>query len=147
MKKESYTRRAHSVCCLTYHAVFVTKYRRKVMDEEILSFAKEHTKYLVEQCYGGKLMEVNGEPDHLHILFELPPSKTPAMTVCNLKTQLSKEIRKRYGDRIRDKLWKDTFWSRSYFLSTTGGASIETLENYIREQGVEKPKRKYTRHK
>ena len=34
-KKESggkYNRRAHSVCCLIYHAVFVIKYRRKVID-------------------------------------------------------------------------------------------------------------------
>ena len=43
-----------------------------------------------------------------------------------------------YYDSFKGKLWKDTFWSESYFISTTGGASIETLEQYIRDQGVEK---------
>lgn len=138
------------MCCLTYHAVFVIKYRRKVISPEILDFMEDHTRYLIEERFNGKLIGFNGEEDHIHILFELPPSAAPSVIVCNLKTQLSKEVRKRYMEQIKDKLWKDSFWSDSYFLSTTGGASIETLEEYIREQGIEKPerpKRKYTKRK
>lgn len=138
------------MCCLTYHAVFVIKYRRKVISPEILDFMEDHTRYLIEERFNGKLIGFNGEEDHIHILFELPPSAAPSVIVCNLKTQLSKEVRKRYVEQIKDKLWKDSFWSDSYFLSTTGGASIETLEEYIREQGIEKPerpKRKYTKRK
>ena len=145
---EKYNRRAHSVCCLTYHAVFVIKYRRKVIDSEIMEFMKNHTRYLIEDRFNGKMLEFNGEKDHIHILFELPPSAAPSVIVCSLKTQLSKEVRKRYMEQIQGKLWKDSFWSDSYFLSTTGGASLETLEEYIKQQGVEKPerpKRKYTK--
>ena len=40
---------------------------------------------------------------------------------------------------------KDSFWSDSYFITTTGGADIETIEKYIQDQGIEKPKRKYTK--
>lgn len=127
-KKEGYTRRAHFVCRLTYHAVFVVKYRRKVISSEIMAFMEQHTKYLIEECFGGVLLEFNGEQDHIHILFELPPSAAPSMVICSLKTQLSREVRKRYTGQIREKLWKDSFWSNSYFLSTTGGADIETLE-------------------
>lgn len=150
MPEKTYNRRAHSVCCLTYHAVFVIKYRRKVISHEIMDFMENHTKYLIEERFDGKLLGFSGEEDHIHILFELPPSAAPSIIVCSLKTQLSKEVRKRYMEQIKDKLWKDSFWSDSYFLSTTGGASIETLEEYIREQGIEKaerPKRKYTKRK
>ena len=152
-KKEidgKYNRRAHSVCCLTYHAVFVVKYRRKVIDSRIMEFMKNHTRYLIEDRFNGKMIEFNGEEDHIHILFELPPSAAPSVIVCSLKTQLSKEVRKRYMEQIQGKLWKDSFWSDSYFLSTTGGASLEILEEYIRQQGVEKreqPKRKYVKRK
>ena len=135
MKNVIYSRRPHSVCNLTYHAVFVTKYRRKVMDEEILVFVREYTRYLIEERYHGKLIELNGEPDHIHILFESPPSMALSTIMCNLKTQLSKEIRRRYWDRVKKRLWKDSFWSDSYFLSTTGGADIATLEHYIQRQG------------
>lgn len=137
---DNYSKKAHSVYRLTYHAVFVTKYRREVMDGEIISFIRGLAGRLMEG-YGGRLLELNGEADHLHILFELPPGKAPSVVVCSLKTQISKEVRAKYRERIREKLWKDSFWSDSYFLTTTGGASIETLEAYIQKQG--QPKRKY----
>ena len=38
--KTVYSRRAHSVCCLTYHAVFVVKYRRKVISPGIMDFLR-----------------------------------------------------------------------------------------------------------
>ena len=130
-------RKRHAVYKLTYHAVFVIKYRRRVM--------RQYATHLIEQCYQGKLLELNGEPDHIHILFELPATAAPSVVVCSLKTQLSKEVRAKFWDEIKDKLWKDSFWSDSYFITTTGGANIETLERYIQDQGIEKPKRKYTK--
>ena len=51
MDNKTYTRNAHSVCCLTYHAVFVIKYRRKVITPEILAFMRSHTDYLISQRY------------------------------------------------------------------------------------------------
>lgn len=144
---DGYTRRAHSVSRLSYHAVFVIKYRRKVMDREILVYIEGLVRHLVEEKYQGKLLEMNGEADHLHILFELPPTMAPATAVNSLKTQISKEVRSRYMERLKDKLWKDSFWSDSYFLSTTGGADIQTLKNYIEQQGIERPKRKYIRRR
>ena len=108
---------------------------------------REYAGYLIRDCYKGELLELNGEPDHVHILFSLPQTMAPSSAVCSLKTQLSKEVRRKHGDRIRERLWKDSFWSDSYFLSTTGGADIETLEAYIQKQGVERPKRKYVRRK
>ena len=112
-----------------------------------MAFMEQHTKYLIEECFGGILMEFNGEPDHIHILFELSPSAAPFQVICSLKTQLSKEVRMKYAGQIREKLWKDSFWSDSYFLSTTGGANLEVLEQYIQQQGIEKQKRKYVHHK
>lgn len=84
-KKTVYSRRAHSVCRLTYHAVFVVKYRRKVISPGIMDFFKVHAKYLIEKRFRGNLTEFNGEADHVHILFELPPSahKLTARMVLN----------------------------------------------------------------
>ena len=84
-KKTVYSRRAHSVCRLTYHAVFVVKYRRKIISPGIMDFFKVHTKYLIEERFRGNLIEFNGEADHVHILFELPPSahKLTARMVLN----------------------------------------------------------------
>ena len=142
---DDFNRKRHAVYKLTYHAVFVIKYRRRVMTEPIITPMRQYATHLIEQCYQGKLLELNGEPDHIHILFELPATAAPSVVVCSLKTQLSKEVRAKFWDEIKDKLWKDSFWSDSYFITTTGGANIETLERYIQDQGIEKPKRKYTK--
>ena len=43
-------------------------------------------------------------------------------------------IAPKYG-QIRQKLWKEYFWSRSFCLLTTGGAPIEVIRKYIENQG------------
>ena len=141
---DDFNRKRHAVYKLTYHAVFVIKYRRKVMSEPIIEHMRQYAAHLIGQCYQGRLIELNGEPDHIHILFELPATAAPSVVVCSLKTQLSKEIRANFWDEIKDTLWNNIFWSDSYFITTTGGAGIETIEKYIQDQGIEKTKRKYT---
>ncbi len=37
--------------------------------------------------------------------------------------------------KVKQKLWKEMFWSRSFCLITSGGATIETIKQYINSQG------------
>ena len=69
---DDFNRKRHAVYKLTYHAVFVIKYRRKVMSEPIIEHMRQYAAHLIDLCYQGRLIEINGEPDHIHILFELP---------------------------------------------------------------------------
>ena len=41
------------------------------MTEPIITPMRQYATHLIEQCYQGKLLELNGEPDHIHILFEV----------------------------------------------------------------------------
>lgn len=127
------TKSKHSVYSLHYHIVLVVKYRRKVIDEEMMQHLRS---YVMKQSnhYQGELLDLNGEPDHIHILLKLPPTITLSTFICVLKTQTSKEMRKYFFERIKPKLWGRSFWSDSYFVSTTGGANIETLKKYIESQ-------------
>ena len=80
------------------------------------------------------------------LLLEADTMTSPAELANVLKTQTARRARKLYGDTTLKKYyWKPCFWSDSYFITTTGGANIETLERYIQDQGIEKPKRKYTK--
>ena len=92
-------RKRHAVYKLTYHAVFVIKYRRRVMTEPIITHMRQYATHLIEQCYQGKLLELNGEPDHIHILFELPATAAPSVVVCSLKTQ--KKFEQNFGMRSK----------------------------------------------
>lgn len=96
-KPKEYTLYAHSVCKITYHTVFVVKYRRQVIVPEILQDLAQYVKCLIEDCCQGRLVEFNEEVDHIHVLFEVPPTLTPSKIICNLKTQTSKFVRRKYG--------------------------------------------------
>ena len=44
-------------------------------------------------------------------------------------------IRKKEFIEIKSKLWKESFWSRSFFLATTGGVTLDILKQYVENQG------------
>ena len=50
-------KKSHSVYLLTYHIVFVTKYRRPVISDEIGDFMKNHAKYLCGR-FDGKVLSM-----------------------------------------------------------------------------------------
>ena len=55
---DDFNRKRHAVYKLTYHAVFVIKYRRKVMSEPIIDHVRQYAAHLIEQCYQGRLIEL-----------------------------------------------------------------------------------------
>ena len=55
--------------------------------------------------------------------------------VNTLKTVSSRLIKKDYEEHLKKYYWKSAFWSRSYCIISTGGATIETIEKYIQKQG------------
>jgi len=123
----------HSVFLMYYHLVFVVKYRRKVINEAISDRLKEIFEYIAPN-YNIDLQEWNHDGDHLHIIFKGQPNTELSKFINTYKSASSRLIKKEYS-QIREKLWKETFWSKSFCLLTTGGAPIEVIKKYIEKQG------------
>jgi putative transposase len=70
---QDYRRTGHSVSLLYAHLVFVTKYRRRVFNDAMLTDC-EHTLREVCDDLAAELVEFNGEPDHVHLLVSYPPT-------------------------------------------------------------------------
>ena len=130
----------HSVFLLNYHLVLVTKYRRQVLDDEISARAKEIFEYIGAN-YHITLVEWNHDKDHVHILFRAHPN-TQLSRFLNAYKSASSRLLKKEFPRIREKLWKEAFWSQSFCLLTTGGAPVEVLRQYIESQGMNEKKGK-----
>lgn len=124
----------HSVFLLYYHLVLVTKYRRKVLDDEISDYLKDHFIRLLEPK-GITVEEWNHDGDHIHILFRSVPNIDLSKAINSYKSVSSRFV-KRDFPQIKQYLWKEMFWSRSYCLLTTGGAPIETIRQYMETQGM-----------
>ena len=123
----------HSVYLMYYHLIMVVKYRRKVIDDEISERAKEIFEYIAEG-YGITLEEWNHDEDHVHVMFRAKPSSELSKFINAYKSASSRLLKKEHPE-IRDKLWKEAFWSQSYCLLTAGGAPIEVIRKYIETQG------------
>ncbi len=122
----------HSVFLLSYQLVLVTKYRRQVIDDEVSEFAKT-TFVRIAESYHITLVEWNHEKDHVHILFKAQP-KTELTKFINAYKSASSRLIKRDYPRVKQYLWKEMFWSKSFCLLTTGGASINIIKEYIQSQ-------------
>ena len=61
--------------------------------------------------------------------------KTELSKFINAYKSASSRLLKREYPRIRRKLWKEYFWSRSFCLLTSGGAPIDVIRRYIESQG------------
>ena len=111
VKKDGYNRGQHCVYCLTYHMIFVTHYRKPVINDEMSYAMKEFSNHMAEQ-FRGKVLSVETDIDH---------------------------IRKRFPEQIKQYIYGDdtSFWSRSYFIATTGSVSLETVKQYIESQRSE----------
>ena len=125
----------HSVFLLTYHLIICVKYRRKAIDEQIATRIREIGEY-VGNNYHVTFLEYNHDRDHVHILFKAHPNTEISKYINAFKSASSRLIKKEFP-QVRKMLWKEVFWSPSYCLLTTGGASLETLKKYIESQGKE----------
>ncbi len=133
--KSIYDTNNHSVFLLQYHLILVTKYRRQVIDDEICKRLKEIFEYIASKDqYKLKIIEFNHDKDHLHILFKAEPKSEISKFINAYKSASSRLIKKEFP-RVKEKLWKEYFWSRSFFLATTGGVTLEVLKQYVESQG------------
>ncbi|MBQ4303106.1 MAG: IS200/IS605 family transposase [Lachnospiraceae bacterium] len=124
---------AHSVFLLYYHLIIVTKYRRKVINDDISARGKEIFEYIAPN-YGIILEEWNHDKDHVHVMFRAQPKSAISKFINAYKSASSRLLKKEYPE-IREKLWKGAFWSQSFCLLTSGGAPVEVIREYIESQG------------
>jgi putative transposase len=123
----------HSVFSLHYHLVLVVKYRKKVISDTVSARLREVFEYIAPN-YNITVEEWNTDKDHVHILFKAHPNSEISKFINAYKSASSRLIKKEFS-HIKKYLWKEMFWSKSFCLLTTGGATIDIIKKYIENQG------------
>ncbi len=90
--------------------------------------------YSVCKQFEAKLIECNGERDHVHLLINYPPKVSLSSLVNSLKGVSARLIRKENFPEIRAALWGNSLWSPSYFAASCGGAPLSVIEQYVKNQ-------------
>lgn len=128
----------HVVFLMHANLVFVTKYRHPVFTNTHLTRMEEIMTTVCED-FECKLIEFNGERDHVHLLVNFPPKVAVSKLVNSLKGVSSRRLRKEFED-LRFAYWNGVqLWSGSYFAGSVGGAPISVVRQYIEQQSRPTP--------
>ena len=125
-----YRRERNSVTNLKIHLICVTKYREPVMTAKGLAVIERAFSEVAHKMQFD-VVEFNGEADHIHCLIAYPPKLSVSQMVNSLKGVSSR----RYGqEKLLKPKGKRALWSPSYFALSIGGAPIDVLKAYIKNQ-------------
>jgi len=112
------------------HIVFHTKYNRKMLTGDIRTRAKEIICNILDKNHC-KTIQINIQPNHVHLLFGFPPSIAPSNVIRKLKATSSVILRREFPELVeqsRKALWMPAV----YHLSV--GHDMKGVVQYIKHQ-------------
>jgi putative transposase len=119
----------HSVHLIVYHVIWCPKRRRRVLVGPVQRRLKQIiTEVITENSW--QLIELAIQPDHVHLFVRTNPSTLPSDIPRLLKGRSWRVLRQEFAHLRK----LPTLWTHSYFLSTAGNVSSETIQRYIERQ-------------
>lgn len=131
---KNYKSKNHSKFILTYHIIFVCKYRKKLL----IKYGEDvkQMMYDISKRYDFEIEEMEVDKDHIHMMIESVPKISPLQIVRVLKQQSTIQMWRKYPKELKKYYWvENTLWTDGYFVSTIGEVSSKTLKHYIQNQG------------
>jgi putative transposase len=113
-----------------YHVVWCPKYRRDVIKAPVDARLKE---IIAEVCAEKKatIIAIETMPDHVHLLLSVDPQYGIHRLVKGIKGRSSRLLRQEFP-HLKSRM--PTLWTNSYFVATTGGATLEVIKKYVENQ-------------
>ena len=127
---KEYKTTGKTVYSCQYHVVFCPKYRRRVLVHPIDERLKELI-YEKQEAYGYEIIELEVMPDHVHILMSVNPVIGVNSALAKIKGYTSHTIRDEFPF-MKKRL--PSLWTRSKFISTVGGVTLDVVKKYIEDQ-------------
>ena len=126
---QQYRHTKHSVSLMNFHFVWIPRRRRKVLVNEVATRLEEIIKDVAAELTLNVLaMEIM--PDHVHLFVSCPPNIAADQIMFRIKGRSSRILRQEFPHLLK----MPSMWTRSYFVSTAGNVSEETIKRYIAEQ-------------
>jgi len=120
--------------------VSITSSGRQSIDTKILkgSVGKEVYRSIYVFCHMKKckVVELNVQIDHVHLVVRTPPSLSVSDLMGTLKGRTAIRLFSKFPYLRKKKLWGNHFWQRGYFVDSVG-ANEEVIRRYVRHQDKE----------
>lgn len=126
---QQYRHKNTSVSLLNYHFVWTPRRRRKVLVGQVETRLKELIAETAEKI-DCEIVALEIMSDHVHLFLSCHPSLAPDQIMFRIKGYSSRVLRQEFPHLLK----MQSLWTRSYFVSTAGNVSSETVKRYIAEQ-------------
>jgi len=127
-----FKRLSHSLYECKYHIVFCPKYRYRIFKDEVEEYTKQQIYRLCHQKDKVEVLELNVQPDHVHLVVSIPPKYAVSEFMGYLKGKLALRMFQKY-EHLGRRYWGRHLWSRGYCVSTVG-LDEEKIRKYVKWQ-------------
>ena len=125
---------SHCAWQIHYHIVFPVKYRKALLDEDVVGIIAEVMRGL-EERYDMEFERLGCDGDHIHLLCSAHPKIAPGQIVRVFKSITGRELFRRKTE-LKKELWGGEFWTDGYYVGTVGErGDWRVVERYVQEQG------------
>ncbi len=118
-----------SISLVNYHFVWIPRRRRPVLKDMIAERLKELL-YEKAKALNIEIIALEIQSDHVHMFVNVLPTIAPFQIMFRLKGYTARILRKEFPQLMR----LPSMWTTSYFVSTAGNVSSETIKKYIEAQ-------------
>ena len=129
-----FSKLSHAIWHCKYHVVFVPKYRYRVLSGSVGTAIYKKLRILSEHK-GCKVLELNVQHDHVHIVLMIPPKFAVSEIIGMLKGKTAMDIFKNYPNLRSKTYWGNHFWSPGYCIDTVG-IDEAMIRKYVKYQSV-----------
>jgi len=123
---------SHSLYECKYHIVFCLKYRYRIFRETIGETVRQLVYQLCKQKEQIEVLELNVQPDHVHLVVSIPPKYSVSEFMGYLKGKMALRLFQQY-ESLGRRYWGRHLWARGYCVSTIG-LDEEKIRKYVQWQ-------------
>jgi putative transposase len=127
-----FKRLSHTIYECKYHIVFCPKYRQRIFREAMAEYTQQQIYELCRQKDQVAVLELNIQPEHIHLVVSVPPKYSISEFMGFLKGKLALRLFHQY-EQLGKRYWGRHLWSRGYCVSTVG-LDEEKIRQYVKWQ-------------
>jgi putative transposase len=132
-----YQKSSHVTYDVRYHLVWITKYRKPVLNSEM---QERLSIILTETCdkIWVVIIKLWFEEDHVHMYVRLPITKSISSVVGYIKWKSSYIMRKEFYKHLKKAYWwVESLWAVWFFISSVWEINGEIIAKYVELQWKE----------
>ena len=125
-------KQSHSIYDHKYHLCWITKYRFKVITDQVAIRTRELIKQVCQE-HQVEIIKGHIRPEHIHLFVSVPPTLSISKLLQYLKGKSARKLLQEF-ETLRKQYYGGSLWARGYYSATSGNITDEMIIEYVKNQ-------------